>query len=205
MWRDTLQQKRCKQNRIWRQTGRHVQGCNGNQSTYDNRHNKVPGQCRWLPLQNIEWKCQACIPHVPFRSGNHTLIPGECKFAETSGRIRAVRHPRAPARKFADSPASDLQAQDLEGKDINEGVEAAVPGVSTPSGQQPASARGAPSSDALPRGMQRIGDEDAPDAPVPSDPEAQNGEDEDTEPRMREQRKPISTGNSLPEVTRAVL
>ena len=60
---------------------------------------------------------------LPFRNGNHTIEVVKCKFATTSGKTRSGAHPRAPGLPAQSSPASDLQAQDLDGKDINADVE----------------------------------------------------------------------------------
>ncbi len=181
----------------------------GNQGKYDRIRNRVPGQCRWPLSQSREWKCPDCLAREPFRTNKHTLVPGECKFAEASGRLRVRHHPRAPAQRATDSPVSDLQAQDIDGRDINADVElptsnsassSSAP-ASSSSGPKPISTGGSSSQpnspgedsqNTLPKGVQRIGDEDAP---APSPPDAPGfGEDDSKSRPTRAQRRFADTG-----------
>ena len=107
-------------------------GCKRQQSKNDPLHTRVPGECRWPFATTIHWECPACQAKLPFRNGNHTIEIGKCKFAATSGKTRSGAHPRAPGLPAQSSPASDLQAQDLDGKDINADVE--IPPDTRPKG-----------------------------------------------------------------------
>ena len=130
---------------------------------------------------------------------SHTRTPGECAPAITRWTSASVNLRRVEAeseqedtRELQDSPASDLQAQDVEGNDLNEGVEPpAASGSASASSSSSSGARGTGSSSGgsgsgsgpsgsagpwVPRGVVRIGDEDAPAPPAPPAPPAEEGD-----------------------------
>ncbi|CAE7353799.1 RE1 [Symbiodinium sp. CCMP2592] len=94
---------------LWRK----CPGCRGKQAKYDNRHNRIPGQCKYPDEEKIDWACPGCKAHRPRTHSTHTYDE-HCRYAiveERRGHPRAGRHPRPPARKARDDPTADLQAQ----------------------------------------------------------------------------------------------
>ena len=97
-------------------------GCRGRQNQHDDRHNRVPGQCKYPHSESISWKCEGCRFHRPRGHPTHTMGP-DCKHVlveERKGVPRRGRHPRAPARKAVDDPSRDLQAQLPDGTDLGQ-------------------------------------------------------------------------------------
>ena len=80
--------------------------------------------CRALPSRdsNGHRKRHAGDPRT-VKNGDHTTEIGKCKFATTYGRTRSGAPPPAPGSSVQSSAASVLQAQDLDGQDINAEVE----------------------------------------------------------------------------------
>ena len=53
-------------------------GCRGRQNQHDDRHNRVPGQCKYPRSESISWKCEGCRFHRPRGHPTHTMGP-DCK------------------------------------------------------------------------------------------------------------------------------
>ena len=95
-------------------------GCRGRQARWDDRHNRVPGQCKYPEDESVTWNCPACKAHRPRGHGTHTFGP-DCKhaiIAERLGTPRKGAHPRPIAKKAVDDPTKDLQAQLPDSSDL---------------------------------------------------------------------------------------
>ena len=88
-------------------------GCRGRQNKIDDRHNRIPGQCKYPEVESVSWNCDGCKNHRPRGHPSHTMGP-DCKHVileERKGQPRRGKHPRPPARKARDDASRDLQAQ----------------------------------------------------------------------------------------------
>ena len=48
-------------------------GCRGRQSKHDDRHNRIPGQCKYPEAESLTWTCEGCRFHRPRGHPSQTL------------------------------------------------------------------------------------------------------------------------------------
>lgn len=66
-------------------------GCRQHARRDDNRHNRLPGVCKFPLDVSIEWTCEACVQHKHSKDRKHTLKAGECQWASAPTRATASR------------------------------------------------------------------------------------------------------------------
>ena len=81
-------------------------GCKQHARRDDNRHNRLPGVCKFPLDVSTEWTCEACVQHKHSKDRKHTLKAGECQWASAPTRATASRK----AQKTAPD-GSELQKQ----------------------------------------------------------------------------------------------
>ena len=59
--------------------------CKGNQSKYDLRHTRKPGECKWAHIETPTWTCPGCIAGEGRWTQNHN--PGQCKHFDQQARV----------------------------------------------------------------------------------------------------------------------
>ncbi|CAE7222318.1 unnamed protein product [Symbiodinium sp. CCMP2592] len=167
-------------------------GCRGRQSKHDDRHNRVPGQCKYPDAESLTWTCEGCRFHRPRGHPSHTMGP-DCRHViaeERKGAPRRGRHPRPPSRKAVDDPSRDLQAQLPQGADLGQQEEEEAAAESS---RQPAAK--ASGSDDLPSDVDtEFYQPSDPDA-APAMPRARGP---DKEPRVRRTYRDAGAGGEVP-------
>ena len=177
-------------------------GCRGRQNKYDDRHNRVPGQCRYPDVEALSWSCPGCRAHRPRGHPTHTLGP-DCKhviFAERKGQPRQGRHPRAPARKATDDISKELQAQLPDTSDLGaaEEDEAAAADPSSSSGAAASSSSAPPPQPAAEQDAPEEADSAAADAREHDGSAAPARRGPDQMPRARRTFREAGVGHEVP-------
>lgn len=94
--------------------------CKGNQSKYDERHTRIPGECKYPHIETPTWTCPGCINKEGRWTKNHTYIPGECKHFDQQTRMphtkARTRYPAPPVQKVTSEPTAGLRANNPDGE-----------------------------------------------------------------------------------------
>jgi len=138
------------------------------------QHSREPNECKYPLDEDTSWECPACRAGRA-STGDHSLIPGECRMMEErySGRgARGPSHARDP--RVLASGASDSGARSWPRHDVAEGEEEprGPPAAPTPPLRPPEDGEELPEFD-LPEGDSTLGpaegegDEIEPREPIP--------------------------------------
>jgi hypothetical protein len=132
-------------------------GCRGRMARTRREHTRVQGICKWPDVEpETDWKCPGCSRTPPrIRGhGDHTEVPGECRWGITgtravAGRVRGI-HPREATPKASADPTADVPGPLLNPNDTQIEEPGPIPDDDPPDVGGPSSSSGGPNNAADP-------------------------------------------------------